>query len=164
MVWLTLFSSLFFGMMSTYFLCIYIYFHIICTGLIDTGLDLSIPKLISYQKLWFLVGIKLFRFNKSFLFLQLRYPPFANKNGNGIVQRMASSKPPSPSPSPLPQTNTTLLSCSFVFSKLALIKVTDVRLNFCGFREIVLRCVLIATQKSMCTSYLLITSWGWFGK
>lgn len=121
-------------------------------------------KLISYQKLWFLVGIKLFRFNKSFLFLQLRYPPFANKNGNGIVQRMASSKPPSPSPSPLPQTNTTLLSCSFVFSKLALIKVTDVRLNFCGFREIVLRCVLIATQKSMCTSYLLITSWGWFGK
>lgn len=162
MVWLTLFSSLFFGIMSTYFLCIYIYFHIIFTGFIDTGLDLSIPKLISYQKLWFLVGIKLFRFNKSFLFLQLRYPPFANKNSNGIVERMASSKPPSPSP--LPQSNTTLLSCSFVFSKLALIKVTDVRLNFCGFREIVLRCVLVATEKSICTSYLLITSWGWFGK
>lgn len=162
MVWLTLFSSLFFGILSTYFLCIYIYFHTICTCFIDTSWDLSIPKLISYQKLWFLVGIKLFRFDKSFLFLQLRYPPFANKNGNGIVQRMASSKPPSPSP--LPQTNTTLLSCSFVFSKLALIKVTDVRLNFCGFREIVLRCVLIATEKSMCTSYLLITSRGWFGK
>lgn len=127
-------------------------------------LRLILTKLISYQKLWFLVGIKLFRFNKSFLFLQLRYPPFANKNGNGIVQRMASSKPSSPSPSPLPQTNTTLLSCSFVFSKLALIQVTDVRLNFCGFREIVLRCVLIVTEKSMCTSYLLITSWGWFGK
>ena len=127
-------------------------------------LRLILTKLISYQKLWFLVGIKLFRFNKSFLFLQLRYPPFANKNGNGIVQRMASSKPSSPSPSPLPQTNTTLLSCSFVFSKLALIKVTDVRLNFCGFREIILRCVLIVTEKSKCTSYLLITSWGWFGK
>ena len=69
-----------------------------------------------------------------------------------------------PPPSLLLQTNTTLLSCFFVFPKLASIKVTDVRLNFCGFREIVLRCVLIATEKSIYISYLLITYSGKLGK
>lgn len=49
MVWQTLFS-LFFGIMSTYVLCIYVYFYIIFTGFIDTGLDVSIPKLMLYQK------------------------------------------------------------------------------------------------------------------